>query len=170
MKHHAAQLYQYHVWANTRIIEHVKSLPQDIYCMEVQGAFSSLQEAINHIYMMDAMWLGVMSGDSFSKSRERLSELMEEVAGKDIEQMEAMCLALSQQYKAFLQNHENLDMPFTIEHPHFGRLETKRSELIQHVVNHGTYHRGQITDILRQVGHSGIPTDYIFYVYAREQG
>ncbi|MEK3724277.1 DinB family protein [Paenibacillus sp. FSL H8-0034] len=46
------------------------------------------------------------------------------------------------------------------------KLNVPLVELVQHVVNHGTYHRGNITAMLRQLGHKGVPTDYIFYLYA----
>ncbi len=55
------------------------------------------------------------------------------------------------------------------EHPNFGRLETQLSELVQHVVNHGTYHRGNFTTMLRQLGHQGASTDYIFYLYEMDK-
>jgi hypothetical protein len=51
-----------------------------------------------------------------------------------------------------------------IEAPFAGRLETPLSELVQHVVNHGTYHRGNITTMLRQLDHASVLTDYAFYL------
>jgi uncharacterized damage-inducible protein DinB len=57
----------------------------------------------------------------------------------------------------------------TIEHPQYGRLDTSISEIVQHVVNHGTYHRGNLTAMLRQQGHPGIATDYLFYLLERQQ-
>jgi uncharacterized damage-inducible protein DinB len=35
--------------------------------------------------------------------------------------------------------------------------------ILQHVVNHSTYHRGQIATMLRQLGTKAIPTDLIAY-------
>ncbi|WP_313897918.1 DinB family protein [Brevibacillus sp. FSL L8-0520] len=40
---------------------------------------------------------------------------------------------------------------------------------MQHVVNHGTYHRGNIAAMLRQQGYAGVPTDYVFYLYELSQ-
>ncbi|BAU28773.1 putative damage-inducible protein DinB [Aneurinibacillus soli] len=167
MNNQAVQLYDYHTWANKRILEHVKNLQQEIYNKEAQGVFPSVSEALTHIYLMDALWLSVMSGDSFSTSIELLQQLSETTRGKSVHEMETAFLTLSERYKAFFEHKQNLDEAFSIEHPHFGRLETRLSELIQHVVNHGTYHRGQVTDMLRQLGHSGVSTDYVFYLYEK---
>jgi uncharacterized damage-inducible protein DinB len=37
-------------------------------------------------------------------------------------------------------------------------------EILLHVVNHGTYHRGQIAAMLRQLGHVPPSTDFIYFV------
>lgn len=49
-------------------------------------------------------------------------------------------------------------------HPKLGRLDTHFSELVQHVVNHGTYHRGNLTAMIRQQGYSSVSKDYVFYL------
>lgn len=36
-------------------------------------------------------------------------------------------------------------------------------DMFRHVVNHATYHRGQLATLLRQVGHKAPATDYILY-------
>ncbi len=51
----------------------------------------------------------------------------------------------------------DLDKKISPEHPQFGRLDTHLSELVQHVVNHGTYHRGSLTAMIRQQGYSSVP-------------
>jgi uncharacterized damage-inducible protein DinB len=40
--------------------------------------------------------------------------------------------------------------------------------MIQHVVNHGTYHRGQVTTMLRQLGAKGVGTDLITFYRERK--
>jgi uncharacterized damage-inducible protein DinB len=41
--------------------------------------------------------------------------------------------------------------------------------MILHVVNHGTYHRGNITAMLRQMGYASVPTDYGIYLYINKK-
>ncbi|MFC7393779.1 DinB family protein [Scopulibacillus cellulosilyticus] len=165
MKHQALQQYDYHLWANKRVFEHIKELPSDIYHKEIQSVFPSISEVLVHIYTVDTLWLSVMSGESFDQIKALVERLQGETKGKTIEEMETMFSGISKQYKAFFDGQKDLDKEITCEHPQFGRLETRLSELVQHVVNHGTYHRGNITAMLRQFGYSGVPTDYIFYLY-----
>jgi uncharacterized damage-inducible protein DinB len=40
-------------------------------------------------------------------------------------------------------------------------------QLVLHVVNHGTHHRGQVSGFLRVMGHTPPPLDLVFYY--REQ-
>lgn len=43
-----------------------------------------------------------------------------------------------------------------------------RWQVILHVVNHATYHRGQITTMLRQLGYTPTPTDlHLYYLTGR---
>ncbi|MEV5027867.1 DinB family protein [Paenibacillus sp. LPE1-1-1.1] len=57
-----------------------------------------------------------------------------------------------------------------IEHPKYGRLDTHFSDFVRRVVNHRSYHRGNATAMLRQLGYSGVPTDYLFYLMGRREG
>ncbi|HET7578102.1 MAG TPA: DinB family protein [Bacillales bacterium] len=165
MKHHAMQLYDYHVWANNRLFERLKELPPAVYDQEIQSVFPSIEETFAHIYIVDSGWLGVMKGDSFDEVRATFHQAAEAVNGKNLIEVEALFAELSERYKAFFESEEDLDKPVAPEHPDFGRLETRLSELIQHVVNHGTYHRGNITAMIRQQGHESIMTDYIAFLY-----
>lgn len=165
MKHHALQLYNYHLWANQRVFETLKKLPQDIYHKEIQSVFSSISEVLVHIYIADTIWLGVMSGDSFDEIEMTRNQLREKTKGKSLQEIETMFVHLSREFKEFFDRQVNLDQAVFPEHPNFGRLETNLFELVQHVVNHGTYHRGNVTAMLRQLGHPSVMTDYVLYLF-----
>ena len=79
--------------------------------------------------------------------------------------MEVLYAELAERYIAFFNSQADMDMPIVTEHPTFGRLDTHLSELVQHVVNHGTYHRGNLTAMIRQQGYPSVMTDYIMYLY-----
>ncbi|WP_026677499.1 DinB family protein [Fictibacillus gelatini] len=166
MKDKALKLYNYHVWANKKVFQHLKELPGDLVTKEIQSVFPSIFEALTHVYVADNVWLGVMAEESFDEIRMKADQLTEEAKGKSIEELEQLFEECSERYRSFLESQDDFDRIISPEHPRFGKLDTKLFELIQHVVNHGTYHRGNIAAMLRQMGHPGIPTDYIFYLMA----
>jgi uncharacterized damage-inducible protein DinB len=137
-----------------------------VYNTVVQSVFPSISEVIGHIYLMDTTWLGVIRNDSFEEIVGAITSLREAIKNRSIKDMEAMYLNMTEQYRAFFAGQKDLDKLISCEHPACGKLNVPLVELIQHVVNHGTYHRGNITAMLRQLGHKGVPTDYIFYLYA----
>lgn len=165
MNHPAVQQYQYHKWANNRVFEHLESLPKEVYNKEIKSVFSSVKEVVTHIYQTDGMWLSVMSGDDFSQTMEIIKELKQKSTGKDLGVMSKLYEEVAGDYENFLDTLEDPDKPMTISHPKYGDLDVSVAEMLKHILNHGTYHRGNITAMLRQQGHAGIPTDYIFYLY-----
>lgn len=165
MKHPSIQLYDYHKWANYRVFEHLKSLRAEVYDKEIKSVFSSIREVLAHIYQVDGMWLSVMSEDELSKTMEIINQLHKKSQGRNPEGIKQLFEELNRQYETFLGEHKDLDKEITIKHPHYGEMKARVSELVKHVVNHGTYHRGNITAMLHQQGHKGVSTDYIFYLY-----
>ncbi|MEJ8545794.1 DinB family protein [Brevibacillus borstelensis] len=165
MKHPAAQLYEYHVWANERIFQHLKELPQEAYRQEIQSVFPSVFSALVHIYTVDHVWLYAMASESFEKIREAVGRIPEETEGKSVEELEQLFRAVSDKYRQFLDSLPDLNAVNAYRHPQYGTLEARHSDILQHVVNHGTYHRGNIAAMLRQQGYPGAPTDYVFYLY-----
>jgi uncharacterized damage-inducible protein DinB len=165
MENQTIEQYNYHQWANSRFFNHLKELPEEIYSNETKSVFSSVEEVIAHIYQSDGLWLSVMSGDPFKETMSVIEQLKENVSGQGLEGMQNLYGDISDQYESFIKAQDDLDKVITIEHPRYGKLDTSISDMITHVVNHGTYHRGNITAMLRQQGHAGVPTDYIFYLY-----
>lgn len=164
-KHHAIQLYDYHVWANNKFFGRLKELPQEIYDWELQSIFPSIAETLVHIYTADTIWLGVMHEKSMDEIQASIAQAQEKTKNKGFEEMKMLFHHLSQEYQEFLNNESDLDKEIFPEHPKFGRLDTYLSDLVQHVVNHGTYHRGNLSAMIRQQGYQSVPTDYVFYLY-----
>lgn len=164
MKHSAQRQYDYNKWANSRVFNHLKELPDTVYDGKIESVFSSIEEVIVHVYQVDGMWLSVMSGNSFDETMEVIQQLKENSNNQDLDGMHELYSQINQQYESFFEELDDLDEAITIEHPTYGKLETPISDLVRHVVNHGTYHRGNITAMIRQQGHAGVPTDYVFYL------
>lgn len=160
-------LYGYHVWANQRWFDHLKKLPAELWHREMTGAFPTVSRVFAHIYVIDNVWLAAMSGKSFKEVAELGERLNNETKGIGLKEMERQFIRLSERYRAFLG--EQRERMISLHHPHFGELKASLSDLVRHVVNHGTHHRGTMAAMLRQAGHTGVSTDYIFYLYFMRQ-
>lgn len=158
-------MYDYHVWANNKFFARLKELPSEIYEREIQSVFSSIAETLVHIYVTDTLWLGVMKGKSMNEILAAIGKVQERTKDRRLEILEMLYQELSVEYQEFLNSESDLDKDISPEHPKFGRLETNLAQLIQHVVNHGTYHRGNLSAMIRQQNYASVATDYVFYLY-----
>jgi len=155
----AAKLCRYNNWANGRIFTHLKSLPEGLVFQPVQSVFPSIFDTLVHMYVVDMGWFEVLTTPGYQPSREGIDKLVETTKGCGPEEMEVLLSAIQAKFLAFV---ELQDMNSTVD---YGGMDFRYGDIVQHVVNHGTYHRGNITAMLRQLGHTGIQQDYSLYVY-----
>ncbi|MFD1358810.1 DinB family protein [Fictibacillus halophilus] len=160
------QLHHFNVWANDKVFEHLKTLPSEIYRKEIQSVFPSVSAVLIHMYQVDYVWLKAINGEDFYDIVAALGPITDDLQAASLDDMEFKFKELSRKYDSFIRSQKDITSQITINHPHFGTLQSNYADLIQHVVNHGTYHRGHISAILNQLGHKGASIDYIFYLYS----
>ena len=165
MTHPVIKMYNYHVWANEVIIDRLRELPQDIYHMDIQSDFSSVSKVLSHIYLTDYTWFDIISGKSMNEAMATTNQLREQVEMKSIEEMKVIFLDLSERYRALLDNQKDIEKLIVVDNPYAGLLETSISETVLHIVTHGSYHRGNIATMLRQMGHTSVMQDFGLYLY-----
>lgn len=161
------KMYNYHVWANGVIIDRLKELPQHIYHKDIQSGFSSVSKVLSHIYLTDYAWFDIISGNSMNEAMASSDQLRQVVEKKSIEEMKKIFLDLSERNKALLNSQEDMDKVIVVDNPYAGLLETSISESVLHVVTHGSYHRGNIATMLRQMGHTSVMQDFGLYLYSK---
>ncbi|MDM5291813.1 DinB family protein [Peribacillus simplex] len=165
MTNPALKMYNYHIWANGVIIDRLKELPQNIYHKEIQTGFSSVSKVLSHIYLTDYAWFDIISGKSMNEAIATTNQLREQIETKNIEEMNKIFLDLSESYKELLNSQENIEKVIVVDNPYAGLLETSVSETVLHVITHGSYHRGNIATMLRQMGHTSVMQDYGLYLF-----
>ncbi|PTM60047.1 DinB family protein [Desmospora activa] len=161
MRHRALQMYDYHTWANKQVLDHLKQLPPNLYHQEIKSVFPSIAHVIAHIYVVDTIWFAAMQEHTFQDIRAEADRLRETMPKKALEEAEGMFNQLSAQYQAFFEQQHDMEKIVTTAHPRYGTKHFRLADLVHHVVNHGTYHRGNISAMLHQLGHKGVATDYI---------
>jgi uncharacterized damage-inducible protein DinB len=163
MKKLIHQLLDYNVWANERLCTSISKLSEEQMDQYVPSSFPSVRKTLLHMLGAQQLWMLRLSGTSptqvpsfqFSSSQELLNSWL------------ANCKELLENGSSF-QKEELKEVK---EYTTFtsGRYSSRIYEMIMTVVNHGTYHRGQLVTVLRALGVEEIPqTDFIFYTREKQ--
>lgn len=166
------QQFEYHVWANRKVCGYLQELAEEVYQKKIVSVFPTIYDAMVHIYVIDHGWLsfftagGVtdMSAEYLSQLKNNIDSVVAETKGKRIEELGQMMGDLAEQFRIFIGQLEDIEVIYPS-----GAFEARCLDYIQHMVNHGTYHRGNVTAMLRQLELPGTPTDYGFYLYTLSQ-
>lgn len=164
MKEDARLLYDYHIWANEKVFERLLEVPSEACEQEIPSVFPTINKTLHHILLTDYVWLLAMQGESYEKVGQVVGQLAQETAGDDREQLRERFNELAQKVRDFFEQIDfEATSPYT--HPEMGTVHARYRDIVQHVVNHGTYHRGNISAMLRQLGHAGVSSDYVYYLF-----
>lgn len=168
MKNYPVEMFHYHAWANQTILGRIKELPSSVLSQEVNSSYPTIAHALNHIYVVDKMWYLVLTGMNM---REALQECMRNADILDSAGGYADRFAqLSEQYREWFRSQPDLEQSILLDNPFAGVRQTSYSEIVLHVANHGSYHRGNVSTMLRQLGHASTMNDYALFWYQEPVG
>ncbi|GAB6930918.1 damage-inducible protein DinB [Paenibacillus sp. JCM 10914] len=161
---HCVEMYTYHTWANQTILSRIKELPSTVLREEVNTSFPTIAHALNHIYMVEKTWYLVLTGVEMPEAFQACMPLAERMLHSVDEYIEAF-RELSNQYNEWFKDQVDLEQTIRLNNPFAAIRDTRLSEIVLQVVNHGTYHRGNISTMLRQLGHASTMNDYSLFWY-----
>jgi len=142
-------LYDYTHWANELLFDATEALQPEQMFRPVGGSFACIRDTWGHLASADWVWLCRWTGDSPKGwptwAHGAVGEIREEWR------------RIHAQREEFLDGLADDDL---VREVVFTRINGDISRarlgfLLQHVVNHATYHRGQIASQIRLVG--GVP-------------
>lgn len=163
MKEILIQLSSYHFWANSLLLDLINQLPEEKQKQEVASSFTSLYQTLLHMLNAESIWWQRM------KLQERIVVPGENFSG-DMKELSILFLHQNRQWNHWIVNASEHQLQHVFQYHNSKREQFKQPvyQMILHVFNHGTYHRGQLVNILRQLGIEKIPaTDFI--VWARKK-
>jgi len=137
----------YDHWANIAILSSLKE----------KASSAEIVSRISHIINAQDIWL-----DRISNKQDKYDVWQNRDQNSWAELIEA-------NYQKLLISMEEASIEREIYYHDLSgkKFATLLGDIIHHVVNHGTYHRGQIMEMIRQLGYPTTPTDYIYYVRFR---
>ncbi len=157
-------LFAYNEWANARILSAMAELDAEQFTMPRGSSFSSIRDTVAHIVMSEWVWLRRWRGES-PKAMPEWGALAEAAGlARTLGEVEA-------DRGAFLAQLTDADLPKELAYKNLKGEEWRQPLVDQlvHVVNHSTYHRGQIATLARQAGFAAPPTDLIVFKQENDQ-
>ncbi len=160
MKELLLQSAQYNLWANRSIIDTLLALPGNTAHKELNSSFPSIKDTALHSWSAEYIWL------------QRLQEVAEPlwIQGMYVGLFKEICnnwIKTSAQLVDYVKqiDKNSLSDICTYKDRKGNAYTTPVWQILHHVFNHATYHRGQLVTMLREVGATQIPgTDFIAFV------
>lgn len=155
-------LFEYNRWANGRVLEAAAKLTPEQFVKDMGNSFPSVRDTLAHILGAQLIWLdrwkglptkGLLDAKQFTT----LEALRTRWAEVDIVQADFVKSLTA----------ESLDRVVRYNNTKGEAFAYPLQPLLVHVINHSTYHRGQITTLLRQLGAKPVSTDFTVF-YARK--
>lgn len=159
MKQIFLQYAAYNLWANKILSNKSAQLPNDILYKDMDSSFGSIYSTFVHIMDVESVWW------------QRL-KLQEHVLwpGKDLKEnfkdVSVKLLTQSKQWQETIAeaNENYFSHVFAYYNSKKEFFKQPVYEMLLHLFNHQTYHRGQIVTMMRQNGVTKIPaTDFIVF-------
>ncbi|MFI5133061.1 MAG: DinB family protein [Chitinophagales bacterium] len=159
MKELLQQLAAYNVWANQKLLEVILTLPEEKQKQELPSSFKSLYHTILHMWNAESVWWQRM------KLQERIILPLDNFKGT-MEELVNESLQQNRQWQEWVNDASDAALDHVFQYQTAKKEQFKQPiyQMILHVFNHGTYHRGQLVNMLRQLGVEKLPqTDFIVF-------
>ena len=156
-------LFDFHYWARDRVLAAVELLTPEQYTRSLGNSFTSVRDTLVHMYSAEWTWYRRWHGASPTSH-------LNPANYQDVDALRAAWTGHEARMRGYLATLDDTSVNGSLEYKALnGQPASSRiSEMLQHVVNHGTYHRGQVTTMLRQVG-AAPPKSAELIVFYRER-
>jgi uncharacterized damage-inducible protein DinB len=144
-------------WADEVMLAALLKVPSDRVSADTGSSFKSMLDTLNHVYLAELVWFKRIQGEN-----KRLAELETPADAT------ALAQASTDLHKSWLawaasMSSEDWTGPFKFRNNAGSESTMPYWQIAMHVVNHGSYHRGQFATMLRQAGIVPPATDLIIY-------
>jgi uncharacterized damage-inducible protein DinB len=151
---HLRSLISYNAWANQKLLDAAGGLTDEQLVSDA-GGYDTILDTLSHYWWAQAMWLKRLAGEpNPDRSKPGRQELWRAIKDAD-RGLTAYGAGLGDE-----DFERMVDYRDTNNDPHRRTL----GQIITHVVNHGTYHRGEAALMLTGLGRSPGDLDYIYFI------
>jgi uncharacterized damage-inducible protein DinB len=148
---------RYTSWASRRLLDAAREVPPDVLSKDLSVSHSSILGTLAHTFFGDSIWYlrAVDPAIPYPNPKEV----------PPLEELDTRWRKLLNKWEAWAQALSDADLDKAVAYRMMDGtpFESILKQVILHVVNHATLHRGQVVALLRQAGIKPPATDLIFY-------
>jgi uncharacterized damage-inducible protein DinB len=150
-------LHAYNAWADNRIFDALAQLPTEQYLQDMKGSHGGIHTTLVHLVGAQKIWLERFQGAA--------QPFLSENPPKSLAELKAIWEKVGYDTAKWLggMSDKKLQETFAMKTSKGDTFTHVYWKAFQHVVNHSTYHRGQIITMLRQLGVKPPGTDLILF-------
>ena len=137
----------YHYWARDRVLDAVALLPPEQFTRDLGNSFKSIRDTLGHLLGAEVNWYLRWQGES-------PTSLIPPDEFPDVDSIRTRWREHEQKMRAYIHSvgEEQVTGIINYKMLNGAPMASPLWQMVQHVVNHGSYHRGQVTTMLRQLG------------------
>ncbi|HMT27914.1 MAG TPA: DinB family protein [Bacteroidia bacterium] len=159
MKKYFLDLVSYNAWANRRMTELIICAGEEAATSIHKSSFPSIKETLFHIWDAEGIWLKRLKGESLD------SWPSKNFIGNTFEGCEELVRG-SRDFVSYVELMNESELSQMIHYTNIKGVAFSNTvtEILGHVMNHSTFHRGQIVTMLRAVDFSDLKsTDLVTF-------
>lgn len=143
----ARMLTRYNAWANQEIFDAVAALPADEATRPRTSLFKNIVHTLNHNYVIDAIWQAHLEGREHGYAARNTPD------HPPLAELARMQREIDDWYIAWSDALNETVLEERVHYTLIGgnRVVMTRAEVLLHIVNHTSYHRGFVADLFYQV-------------------
>lgn len=151
-------LYEYNRWANAQVLAASSRLTEEQFTRDLSSGHRSVRDTLAHILAADWIWHMRWNGIS-------PKALLDPLDFPTIGSLKAKWAVVEREQTEFVNGVTDESLARVIAYLNTKGEEWKYTllQMMQHVVNHSSYHRGQVATMLRQLGAEPLPTDFLVF-------
>ena len=155
-------LFEYDRWANGIVLRAASALSVEKFTRDLGGSFRSVRDTLVHIVSGEWGWLTIWKERSLTSEFvtdlwNRIGTTFDPSAYGDIAAVRLKWVEVEREQIEFVNRvtDESLGTMLPVR-----ATQLSLGHLMQHMANHSTYHRGQVSLMMRQLGGEPVATDF----------
>jgi len=152
------ELFAFNRWANHRVHEMVSGLTDEELRRDLKNSFPSVLDTLVHSLSAEWVWMERLKGDS-------PAAMPAEFRTYGVPQLTERWRRLEAEQQAYVTKLTKSELARVVAYRNMKGepRDYPLWQILRHVVNHATYHRGQIAGMVRQMGKVPLATDMVVF-------